>query len=284
MRITSAGNVGIGTISPGSKLSVVGGISSTLSYTLDRNGSDGLYTAFYQQDTLTSTAYAINMQMGNTGGFNFWTYNGSWNERVRFTSGGSVGINNTSPFNSAWGNETNSKQLSIDATSAAVINLKGGTRTYSMGNTGNYFYMCYDNTAARHNLTASDSGNILINGITDAGYRLYVVGTIYATGNITANSDLTLKKNLTLVDNPIDKLNQLNGYLYQWKEDDSYQYGVIAQEVEKILPHAVSTGKNGIKGVAYNQLTPLLIEGFKVHETELQTLKKRVAYLETKLG
>ena len=68
----------------------------------------------------------------------------------------------------------------------------------------------------------------------------------------------------------------LNGYAYQWKSDNSNQYGVIAQEVEKILPYAVSTGNDGIKGVSYNQITPLLIEGFKSHENEITQLKKKV--------
>jgi hypothetical protein len=121
------------------------------------------------------------------------------------------------------------------------------------------------------------SGNLIIGTTSDNGYKLQVTGSIYATGNIVANSDLVLKKNLTLVDNPIDKLNQLNGYLYQWKEDNSYQYGVIAQEVEKILPHAVTTGTNGIKGVAYNQLIPLLIEVAKEQN-------KKIIALEAKLG
>jgi hypothetical protein len=120
------------------------------------------------------------------------------------------------------------------------------------------------------------NGNVTINDGADPGYKLYVAGTIYATGNITANSDLTLKKNLQIIDNPIDKLMQLNGYAYQWKEDDSHQYGVVAQEVEKILPYAVSTGLDGIKGVSYNQITPLLIEGFKSHESEITQLKKKV--------
>jgi hypothetical protein len=73
-----------------------------------------------------------------------------------------------------------------------------------------------------------------------------------------------------LIDNPINKLNQLNGYLYQWKEDDSYQYGVVAQELQKILPHAVSVTKQGIYTVAYNQIIPLLIEAIKELNKKLE--------------
>jgi hypothetical protein len=66
---------------------------------------------------------------------------------------------------------------------------------------------------------------------------------------------------------------QLNGYSYQWKSDDSHQYGVIAQEVEKILPYAVSTGNDGIKGVSYNQIIPVLIEAVKEQKAKIENLE-----------
>jgi hypothetical protein len=145
------------------------------------------------------------------------------------------------------------------------IFLSGGKLQYYGGAYGNYFQ------------TVFTSGNIALSSTTDNGYRFYVSGTIYATGNITANSDLTLKKNLELITNPTDKLMQLNGYSYQWKEDDSHQYGVIAQEVEKILPYAVSTGNDGIKGVSYNQIIPVLIEAVKEQKKELEELRNILA-------
>jgi hypothetical protein len=182
----------------------------------------------------------------------------------------------------------------VGANSDGLVVFYGGTSTasfkFSQGGSNaifNGFNSSGTNTYSFHTFGHSfinNSANFSIGSSSDAGYKLYVVGTIYATGNITANSDLTLKKNLKLIDNPIDKLMALNGYAYQWKSDDSHQYGVIAQEVEKILPYAVSTGNDGIKGVSYNQLTPLLIEGFKSHESEITILKARVKYLESKLA
>jgi hypothetical protein len=165
---------------------------------------------------------------------------------------------------------------------ATLYYSRGGVGKWEMGMTSsleNWYLYGTGNSI----YVVRSTNNVLINSATDNGYRLYVVGTIYATGNITANSDLTLKKNLKLIDNPIDKLMQLNGYAYQWKSDDSHQYGVIAQEVEKILPYAVSTGNDGIKGVSYNQITPLLIEGFKSHESEITQLKKKVKFQQAEI-
>ena len=166
--------------------------------------------------------------------------------------------------------------------SAYHLSIGGLKEDIALAGLGNITFASGGSLNIRGQITAG--GNWLVGTTSDPGYKLYVSGTIYATGNITANSDLTLKKNLKLIDNPIDKLMQLNGYAYQWKSDDSHQYGVIAQEVEKILPYAVSTGNDGIKGVSYNQLTPLLIEGFKSHESEITILKARVKYLESKLA
>jgi hypothetical protein len=74
---------------------------------------------------------------------------------------GSIGLNNTSPINSAWGNASNSTQLSLYGSNYSVINLRGDSisaRTFSMGVGDERFYMCYDNTAGRHNLTIFSDG------------------------------------------------------------------------------------------------------------------------------
>jgi len=182
-------------------------------------------------------------------------------EKMRITSDGKVGINTTTP-----GAKLEVKGNSTDGW-IKLSTTSGNPYISSTNEIG--FYT--SNTVT--SLYLFGSGNVGINNTTDNGYKLYVAGTIYATGNITANSDLTLKKNLELITNPTDKLMQLNGYSYQWKEDDSHQYGVIAQEVEKILPYAVSTGNDGIKGVSYNQIIPVLIEAVKEQKAKIENLE-----------
>jgi hypothetical protein len=224
-------------------------------------------------------------------GWNF-QYGGGSSSALYINGSGNVGIGTSSPTSYA------STTLQVNGSSSSA-SIKLTNTTTGAGNangldilqstTDTYFYnrttgMMVFGTSDTERMRINSNGNISINYAGDAGYKLYVSGAIYATGNITANSDLTLKKNLKLIDNPIDKLMQLNGYAYQWKANDEYQYGVIAQEVEKVLPYAVQTGNNKIKGVAYNQLTPLLIEGFKSHESEITILKARVKYLESKLA
>jgi len=208
-------------------------------------------------------------------GMQFWT-NGV--QRMQITSAGNVGIGTSSP-NSKLHVAGASPEVRIDALTGAEPRLSfydNGVDKYDIFLTSGQL-RTYGAVAGAYVQTIFSNGNIGIGTSTDNGYKLYVSGTIYATGNITANSDLTLKKNLTIIENPTDKLMQLNGYAYQWKSNDEHQYGVIAQEVEKILPYAVSTGFDGIKGVSYNQIIPVLIEAVKEQKKELEELRNILA-------
>jgi hypothetical protein len=289
MRITPTGNVGIGTTTP---LDTYAGRTVL---TINNAGAYGAFLNFGYNGTLYGSIEqgTAELKIANYQNIPTIFYTNSA-ERMRILSSGNIGIGmTTSPYN----------RVSIKSNSAtqyaglAVYAPSNGDWTY-VNHTGSIGIIGTDHDGSAgsshtpltlwsgndERIRINTNGNISINYLGDAGYRLYVSGAIYATSNITANSDLTLKKNLKLIDNPIDKLMSLNGYLYQWKENNDYQYGVIAQEVEKILPYAVSTTKSGIKGVSYNQITPLLIEGFKSHESEITILKARVKYLESKLA
>ena len=121
----------------------------------------------------------------------------------------------------------------------------------------------------------------------DAGNTLIVSGSIEASGNITAfaSSDERLKENIITIPNSLDKVNSLKGVLFNWK--DGYEkvhaygtlrdVGVIAQDVQKILPEIVKENvHNRYLGVRYEKLTPLLLEAVK-------ELNKKVEDLENKL-
>ena len=96
-------------------------------------------------------------------------------------------------------------------------------------------------------------------------------GLIRATNDVVAfySSDKRLKDNLVKLGNPLDKIFQLNGYEFDWipkegiHENEGHDVGVIAQEVEKILPEIVQTRDNGYKAVKYEKIVPLLIESIK---------------------
>jgi hypothetical protein len=84
---------------------------------------------------------------------------------------------------------------------------------------------------------------------------------ITAVGNVTSNSDRRLKKNIQKIDNALDKVQQLNGVLFTMKETNSRQTGLIAQDVQKVLPEAVIG--DDILSVAYGNMVGLLVEAIK---------------------
>jgi len=270
------------------------------SYSINSNGtisSNGFWGTLHTKGAGSYSDWSVISGAGN--GI-MWNPSGTLN----MSFAGNVGINNTDPqrllhiTNTAAGSTTDTLMLqnggntSIAGTGARLIFKIGGFSSVQINTlasiegvtdgessvavvfkTANYGILF----PASERMRLTGGGNLLLGTASDNGYRLYVSGTIYATGNITANSDLTLKKNLKIIDNPINKLMALNGYAYQWKSDDSHQYGVIAQEIEKILPYAVSTGNDGIKGVSYNQIIPVLIEAIKTQQAEINTLKSKLA-------
>jgi hypothetical protein len=101
-------------------------------------------------------------------------------------------------------------------------------------------------------------------GKTGAGYPLDVVGEIYASGDIIAFSDERKKTDIEPIPNALEKVLQLRGVTFNKLDDDNRRHaGVIAQEVEKVLPEVVYTSEDGTKSVAYGNLVGLLIEAIK---------------------
>jgi hypothetical protein len=131
-------------------------------------------------------------------------------------------------------------------------------------------------------------GTVGVGGAADGGYELKVSGDIGATGDIVAfaSSDERLKDNIELISNPIEKVKELRGVTWEWNEEASDivkqtpNVGVIAQEVEKVLPELVHDRENGYKGVDYSKLTGLLIEVVKTQQEKIESLESRLDKLE----
>ena len=99
-----------------------------------------------------------------------------------------------------------------------------------------------------------------------------------ASGNVTAYSDIKLKENIETIPNALDKVLNLRGVEFDRidKEDNTHEIGVIAQEVEEVIPEVVLTNTEGIKSVAYGNLVGLLIESIKELKAEINDLKAQV--------
>ena len=116
-----------------------------------------------------------------------------------------------------------------------------------------------------------------------------VTGALTATGNITAyhSSDKRLKENITNISSPLEKIQKINGVSFDWSEEHmksqgdvdpmfsrKQDVGVIAQEVEEVLPEIVADRPDGYKAVRYEKLVPLLIEAIKEQQKQIEELKQ----------
>jgi hypothetical protein len=125
--------------------------------------------------------------------------------------------------------------------------------------------------------TSKTTGALIVTG------GIGTSGDIFAGGDIVAyaSSDIRLKTNLELISNPLHKINQIGGYSFEWNVDkqsiySGKDYGVIAQEIEQILPELVDTRESGYKAVKYDKLISLLIEGIKELSKQVEELKEKI--------
>jgi hypothetical protein len=148
-------------------------------------------------------------------------------------------------------------------------------------------------TATKGIRIASD-GDVGI-GIADPGvYKLYVNGTSYfsqamvvnstirAAGDITAffTSDKQLKKDIQPISSALQKIDRVTGVEFNWDEEKQtdhigHDVGVIAQEMEEVLPEVVTTRENGYKAVRYEKIVPLLIQAIKELKQQVEQLKNK---------
>ena len=113
-------------------------------------------------------------------------------------------------------------------------------------------------------------------------------GMIRAENDIIAfsSSDRRWKENIQSIKNALDKVSQISGNTFDWKEitdeerktqhsNEGSDVGVIAQEIEKVLPEIVTTRPNGYKAVQYEKIVALLIEAIKELKAEVSELKRK---------
>jgi len=130
------------------------------------------------------------------------------------------------------------------------------------------------------------AGNCLIgsNNVASVGenylkHALCVAGTIYSTVDITTDSDISYKYNIKVIEDPLMKINKINGYTFNRNDtnDDNRYSGLIAQEVLKVMPEVITKKHDGKYRIIYTNLAGLFVEGIK-------KLDKKNNYINLKLN
>jgi hypothetical protein len=287
LRIDSSGNVGINTTTPTEKLSVNGNVvfghdqpagnpGSTIGVATVRGhhvNSDADYAELYFANSTSSGGSTASIRAGRSGdnaGTNLTFYTqqfggsgGNGTERLRIDQNGNVKIGSGAPAQSLHVTDSTAYEgILINGNGAPRVTFARSSNTTVEwgvgidGTDGSKFAIAQAGNTAK--LIMDVGGNVNITG----------VGTAIQWD---ATSDITLKENIEIINEPIVKLSQLKGVTFDWKFG-GHSVGVIAQDVEKVLPTAVGGSKDQ-KTVNYNAIIGLLVESVKDQQKQIEELK-----------
>lgn len=302
MRILANGNVGIGTTAPLTKLHIVGG---DLTVENGNGGSAGdggkiLFRAGSISDTVGMAAIKGLITFGGeangqSGHLAFYTnqrtsantYTGL-TERIRITDVGNVGIGTAtpgSPLTLATGpGQFTAAFVVLPSTHAtsrrAMLQLDEWGILQDLNGTGTKDFTIWQGSQNAARLYISTSGNVGIGGASSPAYTLQVNGTVAGASAYISTSDKRLKKDIEPLSYGLAEVRRLHPVTFQWKDQKpdwakGRKLGLIAQEVEPIVPEVVSTAhdKIGTKSIAYGDLTPVLIHAIQELAADNDNLK-----------
>ncbi|MDP2104030.1 MAG: tail fiber domain-containing protein [Candidatus Gracilibacteria bacterium] len=295
----SAGNVGIGTVSPKHALQVNGTVQvgDLTSPALLYGVSDIFQVGMNQSNYNAGTAQVWSEYLTNATARTF---------AVRSRSAGDTGTAGTHLFvNGATGNVgigTTSPNSKLDIRGIGVNG--GGIATGlviahvgSMGGDGAGIEFTYGNAGVGGSAniarimpyTQPGGGGDLLFQTAPSNVGAYATkmkvqrdGNAWIAGTLTQASDLRLKKNIRSIDSGISTIDKLRGVTYNWKDETKnkdLQYGFVAQEMEKILPDLVKTDDKGYKSVNYTGIIPILVKSIQEQQLQTEELKSEILEL-----
>ena len=275
---------------------VTGGGATSVTY---NDGAGELVIS--STDTNTNTT---NFNINANGGAN---ENISAGETIRFNGGGATTVSRSGNAITITSTDTNTDTntvtsvgvsgqqntgtITLAASGASSISQSGNTITISSTDTNTDTNTTYSaGTGLSLSGTTFSLSNTISNNMNQNVRTSDTVqfAEVRSTGNVIAyySSDLALKENISPITNALDKVSQIGGYNFDWTDshikerggEDGYfvrksDVGIIAQEVQKVLPEIVGKRDDGTLGVKYEQIVPLLIESIKELKSEIESLK-----------
>jgi hypothetical protein len=275
MTLTNAGNLGINKSTPSTHLDILGNANITGSLFI-AGGNNSISTSIWEKLKLVTAGVTAPARQGSdANGLNFTTnalWNGAWSQ--------DDSTKKSFAYIQHLGNGRHEFRTSPS----------GGTVSYTTSLTideSNVNINVPTNITSTTNITGSlnVTGSSRIIGSLGVGIApSATAGRIDASNDIVAysTSDIRFKENINPIDNALEKLDQIGGYTFDWKTEEElvslhgfkgHDIGVIAQEIEAILPEVVTTRDSGYKAVKYEKIVPLLIQAIKEQQLQIKELQ-----------
>lgn len=298
MWLNSDGKLGIGTSTPGTTLHIdnantfgsdPSNTTSPSLYILNSNntsnsanatalirtagsGSGNPYLSF---DIMGVRGYSMGIDNADSDKFKFytnWNLNNSVAPAYTVTTDNRVGIGTDAPYSRLHVKSSDMTQLYIESTSSdnyGMIQLNANTNQ-NWGSNYHEFMFFQNQGTNIGSIVGSNGGNMV---------------------SYNTSSDYRLKTDLKNFDG-LELINKLKTYDYSWKKDSSRMYGVMAHELQEVLPYAVSGQKDAVdtegkimpQSVDYSKLTPILVKALQEQDVKIKQLEERILQLEKLLN
>ena len=306
----NGGNVGIGSITPASKLNVASTGANPYSATLDsasnmkgiRNvltsNTDDMVGIYFATGTVTTGTHWSGITGSRSDNashwgtqLNFYTHNNDVanlnhaTQKMVIKGDGDVGIGVTNPLVKLHVNQGNTSGTVIKASGIqAQIEIQTSTagdahlymRPNSTGNNAAIFKMT---AGTNYNWRWQDDATtpVVFMQLSQSNSSLSVKGDVIAYGS---PSDERYKENIKPIESALDKVTKLQGVTFDWKESDNLldikeDIGFIAQDVQKVVPELVRENEDGKLSLRYQGITPILLEAIKELKAEIDLLKSK---------
>jgi len=267
--IAGAGLTGGGTIAANRTINVVGGTGITANAneitTTDGEIVHDSLSGFVANEHIDHSGVSVTAGTGLTGG-------------------GTIAATRTLNVIGGDGITANANDIAITAAQTTITSLINSSLT-KIGTATDQEYIKFD-TSNEVNTHINNTERLSVTAV-----GVEITGHVSASGNITGSiieasgdviafgsSDRRLKDNITPIENPLEKMDKIGGYTFVWNDNQSTytgkDVGVVAQEIEEILPELVTTRGTGYKAVKYEKIVPLLIESIKELQKKVQKIEE----------
>ncbi len=295
MTINASGALGLGTATPYMLLHLKNTTSTSDTVYIDRADTTpnlDIYSSYNVLSNVQSGTFAYGVRPSDDQ-WQIWErgFNAAWTNLFTVTKTGNVGVGTASPIAplevvgaittkggeiimqrpAVGGGWARGLHYTPDGSTNATASGLAGIGLLGSGSTQTSIYLAFGASpwASSNGMHILANGNVGV-GLTNPTALFHVNGAALATAWNTS-SDKRLKENIKPIENSVGKILQLRGVEFDWRKDveaptkheETHDIGVIAQEVEKVFPEAVTTPKTGFKSVAYSKLVAPLIEAVK---------------------